>query len=141
MDGRTWTLLLNTLLLAAGTCAISLPLGTALAWLLARTDLPGRRLGMILLGLMLFVPLYLQTAAWQAGFGVQGWFTLAAGVPAWLDGFRGAIWVHAMAAVPWVVLIVGVGVLNLMVVRIPQHSYLQLKHQFHHHRQIQHQHP
>ena len=109
MDTRTVTLLQNTLLLTAGTCAISLPLGTVLAWLLARTDLPGRRLGMVLLGLMLFVPLYLQTAAWQAGFGVQGWFTLAADTPAWLDGFRGAIWVHAMAAVPWVVLIVGVG--------------------------------
>jgi len=109
VDARTLTLLLNTLWLAGGTCAISLPLGTALAWLLVRTDLPGRRLGMGLLALMLFVPLYVQTAAWQAGFGIQGWHTLAADAPAWLDGFRGAIWVHAMAAVPWVVLIVGVG--------------------------------
>ncbi|MBN2476746.1 MAG: iron ABC transporter permease [Pirellulales bacterium] len=109
MDTRTLTLLLNTLLLCGAACGISLPLGTALAWLLVRTDLPGRRVGLILLGLMLFVPLYLQTAAWQAGFGIQGWYTLVADAPAWLDGFRGAVWVHAMAAVPWVVLIVGVG--------------------------------
>jgi len=108
VDARTGTLLLNTLLLAGGTCAIGLPLGTVLAWLLARTDLPGRRAGMVLIGLMLFVPLYLQTAAWQAGFGIQGWCTQMTDAPALLDGFRGAIWVHAMAAVPWVVLIVGV---------------------------------
>jgi len=44
MDARTWSLALNTLLLAGATCAISLPLGSALAWLLVRTDLPGRRI-------------------------------------------------------------------------------------------------
>ncbi len=55
MDARTWTLVRNTLLLVGATCAISLPLGSVLAWLLARTDLPGRRLGMGLLGLMLLL--------------------------------------------------------------------------------------
>ena len=111
MDARIWTLALNTLLLAGATCAISVPVGTTLAWLLLRTDLPGRRVGVALLGLMLFVPLYLQAAAWQAGFGVQGWATLWLGLPPWLDGWIGAIWVHAVAAVPWVVLIVGAGLL------------------------------
>ncbi len=94
---------------------MSVPLGTFLAWLLVRTDLPGRRLGLAMLGLMLFVPLYLQAAAWQAGFGLQGWCTLAAPrpfagfAPVLLEGWRGAIWVHSMAAVPWVVLIAGFG--------------------------------
>ncbi len=109
MDYRTWTLVLNTLLLTGATCAISLPLGTLLAWLLVRTDLPGRGAARLLLGLLLFVPLYLQAAAWQAGFGVQGWYTLARNAPMWLEGWRAAIAVHAMAAVPWVVLIVGTG--------------------------------
>lgn len=59
MDARTWSLALNTLLLTGVTCAISLPLGSVLAYLLVRTDLPGRRIGMVILGLMLFVPLYL----------------------------------------------------------------------------------
>jgi len=111
VDARTWKLALNTLLLSGATCAISLPVGTVLAWLLLRTDLPVRRIGMMLLGLMLFVPLYLHAAAWQAAFGVQGWCTLSYGVPAWLDRWPGAIWVHAVAAIPWVVLIVGVGLL------------------------------
>ena len=108
-DARTWTLALNTLLLTGAVCAISLPLGSALAWLLARTDLPGRRFGLTVLGLMLFVPLYLQAAAWQAGFGLQGWHTLMTGSPALLTGWIGAVWVHAVAAVPWVALIVSVG--------------------------------
>ena len=58
---------------------------------------------------MLFVPLYLQGAAWQAGFGFEGWCTLALATPAWLQGFAGAIWVHSVAALPWVVLIVAAG--------------------------------
>ena len=103
----TSTLLQNTLLLAAATCAVSVPLGVCLAWLLQRTDLPGRQAGKRLLTLLLFVPLYLQVAAWQAGFGLQGWHTLARAETPWLDGWTGAIWIHAMAAVPWVVLIVG----------------------------------
>ena len=117
---RTWILVLNTVLLAGGTCAVSVPLGTGLAWLLARIDLPGAAIGLAAILLMLFVPLYLHAAAWQAGFGSEGWYTLAyAGhrsgpgislLPhVWLEGWRAAIWVHALAAVPWVVLIVGLG--------------------------------
>lgn len=101
--------MLNTALLCGGTCAISLPLGTAMAWLVARTDLPGRRVVGMLLGLMLFVPLYVQAAAWQAALGVQGWFALSYGASGWLQGWGGAIWVHGLAAVPWVALVVGMG--------------------------------
>ncbi len=109
LDPRTAGLLGNTLLLSAATLVLSLPLGTLLAWLLVRTDLPGRRAALLLLGLMPFVPLYLQAAAWQAGFGMQGWYTLGFNGPVLLDGWAGAIWVHAVAALPWVVLIVGAG--------------------------------
>ena len=109
MDARTLSLLWNTLLLSGATCAISVPLGTLLAWLLWRTDLPGRRFFLGLLGVMIFVPLYLQAGAWQAGFGDQGWFTLATNSSAWLTGWRGAIWIHSLAALPWVVGIVGIG--------------------------------
>ncbi len=112
MDARTLTLALNTLRLAATVCAVSVPLGTLLAWLLVRTDLLGRRLWLAALGLMLFVPLYLQAAAWQAGFGLQGWYTLAGFGPTMLEGWTGAVWIHAAAALPWVVLIVGFGLAN-----------------------------
>ena len=62
---------------------------------------------------MLFVPLYLFTGAWDAGFGIQGWHTLVTNPhlahQPWLAGWRAAVWVHGLAAVPWVVLIVGAG--------------------------------
>ncbi len=88
---------------------MSVPVGTLLAWLLWRTDLPGRKIGLGLLGVMIFVPLYLQAGAWQAGFGDQGWYTLATNSSAWLTGWPAAIWIHSMAALPWVVGIVGIG--------------------------------
>jgi iron(III) transport system permease protein len=102
-------LLWNTFQLAAAVCAISLPLGTLVAILLSRTDLPGRKSFGLLLVALLFVPLYLQGGAWEAAFGVQGWWTLQHGGSAWLVGWRGAVWVHALAATPWVVVIVAVG--------------------------------
>jgi iron(III) transport system permease protein len=109
LDSRTLSLLLNTLYLAAATCAVSVPLGVVLAGLLWRTDFPGRNFWRAVLTAMLFVPLYLQAAAWQAGFGLQGWWTAITQWPPPVDGWRGAIWIHAMAALPWVVLIVGLG--------------------------------
>lgn len=109
-DERNASLALNTLKLVAGTLALSLPVGSALGLLIARTDLPLRRMVAALLGWLLIVPLYLQAAAWQSGFGLYGWHTLAFGgefEAPWLIGWRGAIWVHAIAALPWVALIVG----------------------------------
>jgi len=112
-DARTAGLARNTLLLAGATVAVSVPLGTLVAILLVRTDLPGRQgFGLVLAGL-LFVPLFLQTGAWQAGFGSQGWYTLAYSGPVWLEGLRGAVWIHAVAALPWVVLFVAAGLRNV----------------------------
>jgi iron(III) transport system permease protein len=109
IDARLAGLLGNTILLVAGTLAISLPLGIAAAVLLTRTDMPGRRVALALLASMLLVPVYLQAAAWQAGFGLQGWITLNWTGDVWLSGFPAAVWVHGLAAVPWAALIVGVG--------------------------------
>jgi iron(III) transport system permease protein len=108
-DSRTAGLALNTWLLAGAVVAASVPLGTLLALLLVRTDLPGRKIFFALLAGLLFVPLYVQVGAWKAGFDLEGWYTLARSGPALLDGWRGAIWVHAVAALPWVVLIVSAG--------------------------------
>jgi iron(III) transport system permease protein len=108
--GRLW---LNTALLAAGASLVALPLGTLVAVAIFKTDIIGRNLAAILLTGMLFVPLYVVTGAWDAGFGIQGWHTLVANPhlahEPWLAGWRAAIWVHALSAVPWVVLIVGAG--------------------------------
>lgn len=102
---------LNSAILAAGATAIALPLGTVLAVLLARFDLPGRRLAAALVVGLLLVPLYVQLCGWDAALGKLGWYSIHSATLArpWLDGLRGAIFVHGVAAVPWVTAIVGVG--------------------------------
>jgi iron(III) transport system permease protein len=115
----------NTMLLAAGTLALALPMGTAAALFLYRTDLPFRTGLRFLTVLTLFVPLPLFASAWQAALGTSGWLPLgiwatpAANDPdvsptglvwkPWAQGPGAAVWVHAMAALPWVILIVGQG--------------------------------
>src|SRR5262245_3796936 len=103
--------LINSAKLAAGATAIALPLGALLAVLIGRLDLPGRPLAAAALGLLLFLPLYVQLSGWEAVAGRIGWYTLNFGsIDAPLvAGMRGAIVVHALAAVPWVALIAGVG--------------------------------
>ncbi len=112
-DSTSRALAITTLELVAASSLISVPVGAFLAVLFVRTDLPGRGLWRLLLVLQLFVPLYLHAAAWRAGFGVTGVFThwtKVAGTPVvLLEHWRGAIWTHAVASLPWVVLIVGAG--------------------------------
>lgn len=59
----------RSLLLSGAVCALSLALGTALAWLSERADYPGRR-GLVALGLVPFaVPSYLLAMGLRSGFG------------------------------------------------------------------------
>jgi iron(III) transport system permease protein len=109
-DARSRGLLFNTLQLVWGALAIALPVGGFLGLTLSRSDVFGRPAAAGFLGAMLLVPLYLQAAAWQAGFGLTGWHTTlqaTGSVEPWLDGWRGAIWVHGCAGVAWVALFVG----------------------------------
>jgi iron(III) transport system permease protein len=115
----------NTLLLVCGTLALAIPPGVAAAVLLYRTDLPLRRLLRWLTVLTLFVPLPLFASGWQAALGSGGWLALPAWTtPApddpdrtitgiawkpWAQGLSAAIWIHAAAGLPWVILLVGQG--------------------------------
>jgi len=109
--GDTRRALANSLELAAGATLIALPLGTLLAILIARFDLPGRAAAAAGLVVLLFLPLYVHLCGWEAAAGRIGWLTLNYGSMAQplLAGMRGAIVVHGLAAVPWVALIVGLG--------------------------------
>ena len=99
-------LLINSGLLAGGAFLVSLSPGVFLAVVVTKTSLPGRRLLEMLCVAMLFVPLVVQAAAWQAAAGQGGWLLPSASAPL-LQGWVGAIWVHGVAAIPWVVLFVG----------------------------------
>ncbi|HLN29830.1 MAG TPA: ABC transporter permease subunit [Gemmataceae bacterium] len=113
----------NTLSLVTGTLVLALPVGIVGAVLLYRTDLPLCRLLRFLTVLTLFIPLPLFTSAWQAALGTGGWLPVAlwsrfnttgpgmiqtptAWSP-WAQGLGAAVWVHAVAAVPWVIVLVG----------------------------------
>jgi iron(III) transport system permease protein len=109
ISARSVHLLANSALLAGGACLVGLPLAVVLALLLTRTDLPARRAIAAVFAGLLFVPLYLQTGAWLSGFGPQGAWTIASEQPPWLDGWRAAIWIHGVAAVPWAMLAVAAG--------------------------------
>lgn len=115
----------NTVLLVALTLTLALPAGVVGAVLLFRTDLPLRRALAFLAVVALFVPLPLFASGWQAVLGSGGllpaasWSTPPPGDPdraptgpswkPWAQGIEAAAWVHAVAGLPWVVLLVGQG--------------------------------
>ncbi|MGE0759754.1 MAG: ABC transporter permease, partial [Pirellulaceae bacterium] len=107
MDVRTWTLLTNTVSLAAGSCLVGLPAGTVLAILIHRTDIGGRRTAWSLLVALLFLPIYLQAAGWDGWLGRQSWLGAIPSSPFWQ--LTAAAWIHGIAAMPWVAVIVGAG--------------------------------
>jgi len=100
----------HTLTIAAQVLAVNLPLGVLLAAALFRTEVPGRKILAASLASLLFLPLYLQAAGWDAAFGRQGWYTyewtsLARPL---FQGRAAVVWIHAAALLPWTIAIVGV---------------------------------
>ncbi len=83
---------INTLVTAAGTTLLSLLIGCPLAWLLTRTDLPGRRLLSSLVTIPYILPSWVIALAWLGIFknprvgGTTGLFQYLTGVapPDWL---------------------------------------------------------
>ncbi|HSN78035.1 MAG TPA: iron ABC transporter permease [Anaerolineae bacterium] len=74
---RTLAIMLNSAVLTVTVTAASIALAVPLAWLLAHTDLPGRRVWTVLLILPLVVPSYVGAFSLLAMFGprgiLQGW--------------------------------------------------------------------
>jgi iron(III) transport system permease protein len=96
----------TSLLLVAGTLAIAVPGGLVLAVLLFKTDLPGRRLGQVLVLMAAFVPLPLVVTAcqmaWAAVFpATSGW--------AWPIGLMPAVIFHGLLGLPWCAIFIGLG--------------------------------
>ena len=97
---RTLELLLRTMALVLATSASALALGVPAAWLVARTDLPGRRAWAVLLALPLVLPSYVLALALLAVSGPGG----ALGLPR-LEGFPGSLAALALATYPYVFLL------------------------------------
>lgn len=74
---RTLAIMVNSALLTLAVTASSIALALPLAWLLVRSDLPGRRIWTVLMILPLVVPSYVGAFSLLAMFGprgiLQGW--------------------------------------------------------------------
>src|SRR5262245_59818192 len=103
--GRVAVLMGNTLALAGGTVLLALPVGVALAVLLERTELPGRAWLLGLLVCPLAMPLPLWMSGWLLFAGTAPPLALAERMMPWLPGLGPAVLFHALAGLPWVVLI------------------------------------
>ena len=114
-DDRSRLLLQRTAWLAGWTAVLATPCGCLFAWIVTRTNVPARRALLATMYLGMTIPLYLHATVWEAGFGQLGWYSLlrfgfGGHVP--LTGWLGALWVHTIAAIPWVALL-GAGFLRL----------------------------
>jgi iron(III) transport system permease protein len=105
---RPLGLAFQTARLVLATETMALPLGIALAFVLFRTDVWGRRGMLGVVALAAFVPMPLIATAWMGALGNAG-RSQAMGLGVWLGGWSGAAFIHAIGSLPWIVAIVGVG--------------------------------
>jgi iron(III) transport system permease protein len=101
LSGRVLRLVLDTLLLAATVTALAVVIGVGIAWLVERSDLPGRRLLGVAAALPLVVPTYVGALALLAALGPRG---LAWEVPG-VIGFWGATAALSLSTYPYVLLL------------------------------------
>ena len=63
-DRGTYEVLVNTVLFATGTVAVTLLFAVPLVWLLMRTDIPLKKTIFVLLTVGILIPVFLRTIAW-----------------------------------------------------------------------------
>jgi iron(III) transport system permease protein len=87
----TWSLLWNTVRLTVAVTAACAVIGTAAAWCVERTDLPGRRAWAVLVVVPLAIPDFVVSFGWHSLW-------------TWAHGFLGAFIVMTLAVYPLVYL-------------------------------------
>jgi iron(III) transport system permease protein len=87
----TWSLLWNTVRLSAVVTVACAVIGTAAAWCVERTDLPGRRVWAVLVVIPLAIPDFVVSFGWNSLW-------------TWAHGFTGAVIVMTLATYPLVYL-------------------------------------
>jgi iron(III) transport system permease protein len=104
---RTLELVVSTGLLVLGVTAAAVALGVALAWLVTRTDLPGRRAWGVAAALPLVIPSYVAALALLGAFGPRGLAQQALGVEELPDirGYWGALLALTLTTYPYVYLL------------------------------------
>jgi iron(III) transport system permease protein len=87
----TASLLWNTVRLTVVVTVLCAVIGTAAAWFVERTDLPGRRVWAVLVVVPLAIPDFVVSFGWSS-------------LSTWVEGFRGAVLVMTLAVYPLVYL-------------------------------------
>jgi iron(III) transport system permease protein len=113
LDQRIPQLLWNTLSLTGAVTLAAVVIGVSLAWLIIRTDIPGRKLWRWLLALPLVIPPYVGAVTYIIVFGRSGWARDIWRDTLWLQGdypldiysFWGVFFVLTMFTFPYVYLI------------------------------------
>jgi iron(III) transport system permease protein len=103
----TWQLVRNTVVLVVGVVTASVLVGVPLAWLVARTDLPGRSVWAAAAALPLVIPSYVAAFCLLAFFGPRGLLADALGVERLPDvtGYWGALAALTLSTYPYVFLL------------------------------------
>jgi iron(III) transport system permease protein len=106
-EASTWRLVRNTVLLAVGVVTSSVLVGVPLAWLVTRTDLPGRRLWAAAAALPLVIPSYVAAFCLLGFFGERGLLGDALGVERLpeVKGYWGSLVALTLATYPYVFLL------------------------------------
>lgn len=110
LTGRSLKLLWNTVALILGALAVSISIALAAAWLVARTELWGRRLWALLLALPIVFPSYVAAFALVAIFGPRGTLSVALTaigierLPDWIYGYPGALIALSCFTYPYIYL-------------------------------------
>jgi iron(III) transport system permease protein len=108
---RTLELVVQTVVLVSGVTAAAVAVGLPLAWLVTRTDLPGRRFWAVTGALPLVIPSYVAALVLLAAFGPRGLLQRLLEGPFGVErvpeiyGFPGALIALTVATYPYVYLL------------------------------------
>ncbi len=116
---RTLELVLETVALVAGVTALAVAVAVPLAWLVTRTDLPGRRFWLVAVSVPLAIPSYVVALALIAAFGPRGLLQRLLEGPFGVErvpdiyGYPGALLALTIATYPYVFLLTAVALREL----------------------------
>jgi iron(III) transport system permease protein len=123
-DASAWSVLgrrgtaetiLKTVALVVGVTASSVAIGVPLAWLVTRTDLPGRKVWAVAAALPLVIPSYVAALALLGAFGPRGLLQQALEGPLGVErvpdiyGYPGALLALTLSTYPYVFLLAMAG--------------------------------
>ena len=103
-DSSTLRLVVDTVLLVVGVVVAAIVVAVPTAWLVTRTDLPGRRLWAVAAALPLVIPSYVAAFCLLGFFGERGLLQQALGVERLPDptGYWGAVAALTLSTYPYV---------------------------------------